>query len=265
MPDRAGEREHRRVRSLHRQMSAAEFAQLPRQLGWQYDYNGIWARATPAFVFVPFCLEMQPQPLRTCNGVRGVTSDDAGALVEPFLDAFAAAPEFANQTSTEFNRSATQYLRGFFGTVHGVWSPVSVLVERAGEVVAAALVKRLRKGHLLDCIYVAPDHARQGLATALAARVVNGLVAAGEGKLYSRVLVGNAPSVAWHEKFGFRELSDPWVAQHRHSYFYLQYRLARESPQPDPKRMAYFQEQAAFWFEEVIRLRGAPVQENPAD
>src|SRR5262249_33416061 len=144
-----------------------------------------------------------------------VTPADARILHDPFLTAFRLAPDYANYSTALFKKSAADYFQRFFENVGGEWSPVSVVAELGGTPAGAALVKQRRSGPLLDCIFVLPEHGRRGLATMMASEVVAGLLRRGETRLVSYVVLANEPSMAWHQRFGFREVPDVFVASQR--------------------------------------------------
>src|SRR5262249_14700346 len=131
---------------------------------------------------------------------------------------------------------------------------VSVLAESGGSIVGAALVKRRASGPLVDCLFVHPEHARQGWATALVARVVQGLRRCCEERLLSYALLANEASVRWHHRFGFVEVPDLGVAAHRLRYYDSEverHRAPNDLPEADRARLAAA---AEHWGEEVRRL-----------
>jgi GNAT superfamily N-acetyltransferase len=213
------ERRLSRLRPVHRKMSWEAFERLPHRLGWKHEYYGGMAHLRPSCTSVVFELDLALRVVRQRRGIRAIASADAAVLRQPFLEAFAVAPEYVGWPLAKFRRAAGEYLERYFGTVRGEPSSVSVLAEVAGEVVGAALVKDRPQGPLLDCIFVRPDHARKGWATTLMAHAVNGLVERSAGKLRSNALLANTASVAWHTRFGFRELPSLWVAQARARHY----------------------------------------------
>ena len=169
-----------RLRAIHRRMPFETFQQLPHQLGWKHEYYGGKAHITPGPTLVTFVLPLEPPPAQSDKGIRPLLEKDLPALHSPFIDAFRLAPEYADFSLDEFHQRAAQYLHGFFGTVRGEWSPVSVVVEIQGRIVGAAMVKQRQSGPLLDCLFVCPGQARKGLGTALVNRVVEGLLQRGK-------------------------------------------------------------------------------------
>jgi hypothetical protein len=192
-----------------------------------------------------------------------VTADDAAELLAAFLDSFRFAPEYAAYPMRGFRSQASKFIAGFFGDVRGTWSPTSTVVVRGGRVVAAALVKeRTQKPPLLDCLLVRPAYFRRGLATAVAARAVNGLAAKGFTTLRSFAMLANEDSLAWHAAFGFRELPHIFVAQARyHSALYERERLEKFGRLDDAERER-LTALAERWGAEVRRLDDLPIAER---
>jgi len=192
-----------------------------------------------------------------------VSPDDSAELVAAFLDSFRFAPEYADYPMRGFRAKAADFVKGFFGDVRGVWSPASTVLVRGGQIAAAALVKdRAPKPPLLDCLFVRPAYFRQGLATAVAARAVNELAAAGFTTLRSFAMLANEASIAWHTAFGFRELPDLFVAQARcFSAMYERKRLAEIGRLADNDR-ARLTALAERWSAEVRRLEGRPLADH---
>src|SRR5262249_49911096 len=118
----------------------------------------------------------------------------------------------------------------------------------------AALVKLRDSGPLLDCLFVHPDHARQGLATAMVERVVQGLWRSGEQQLLSYAMLANEASVRWHHRFGFAEVPDLRVAASRLLYYEYEVERRRELNDLPEEELAPLMAAAAHWGEEVRRL-----------
>jgi GNAT superfamily N-acetyltransferase len=236
-------------------MSFAAFERLPHQLGWEYEYYGGRAHIAPATPLVTFVLSLEARAVSKREGVRPLSVEDAARLRAPFLDAFRLAPEYADFSLDEYRRRASQYIHGFFGSVRGEWSPISVVAEMKGSIIGAALVKRRQTGPLLDCLFVCPNHARRGLATALVSRVVEGLCRDGHTQLLSYAMLANEASMAWHTHFGFQEIPDLQVARLRHRCY--QHELDRHHRLGDltETALAALGETAARCQADVERLR----------
>jgi RimJ/RimL family protein N-acetyltransferase len=65
----------------------------------------------------------------------------------------------------------------------------------------------------LDILFVIPEWQRQGVATALTSATINELYNVGVKTLKSRYFLGNNESRAWHQKFGFVEEPDLFLAR----------------------------------------------------
>lgn len=94
------------------------------------------------------------------------------------------------------------YLRtGFFtqpGDRYCVW-------EEAGVYVSALRLQRYGDGLLLEALETHPAHRRRGWAERLIRAVQEQI---GPEKIYSHIGHRNAPSIAVHQKCGFRKISD---------------------------------------------------------
>jgi N-acetylglutamate synthase-like GNAT family acetyltransferase len=250
----------KRLRPIRRKMSWAAFERLPRRMGWKHEYFEGTAYLRPASRHVPFTLDLAPRDPGRRRGIRPVTPDDEPALRQPFLEAFALAPEYAGYPMAKFRQAAAKYLAGYFGDVRGTPSPVSVVAESRGEIIGAALVKDRPEGPLLDCIFVRPDHNRKGWATALAAHAVNELVRRVAAQLRSYAMLANAASLAWHARFGFREVPNEWVAGARWRHY--TYELERHDRLGDlsPAERAELKARVDYWAKESDCLERQALQ-----
>jgi len=244
----------KRLHCIHRKMSFAAFQRLPHRLGWKHEYYGGRAHIRPGWMSVRFRLNLTTRKSIRTIRIRAVKLRDAAALEEAFLAAFASAPEYAGYPAAHFRKKGKEYLANFFGEVRGHWSPVSMAAEANGGIIGAALVKTRDKGPLLDCIFVRPEFGRRGIAIALAARVVNELVAAGESHLYSYAMLANAPSIAWHHRFGFEEVPDLWVATARWRFYAYEVERLREIGEASEAELSRLSELADHWYAETERL-----------
>jgi GNAT superfamily N-acetyltransferase len=162
-------------------------------------------------------------------------------------------PEYVGYTMAKFRQAAERYLAGYFGDVRGQPSAASVVAEVRGEIIGAALVKERPKGPLLDCVFVRPDCGRKGWASALTAHAVNGLVHRGATVLYSGAMLANPPSLAWHARFGFRELPCLWVAQARAGHYAHEVRRLKHLGRPAVE-VGEVETLAEHWWAESGRL-----------
>jgi ribosomal protein S18 acetylase RimI-like enzyme len=209
----------RRLRSIRRRMSFAAFDRLPRQLGWRHEYHSGVADIRPASIMVPFELALDPRPHDAKPEIRAVSPDDRRTLRRGFLDAFRSAPEYACRTLDGYRRAGDEYLDRFFGAECGDPSPASVLATTDGKLVGAALITAGPTEPVLDCLFVCPAFARAGWATALVSHAAVRLHRSGETWLRSYAMQASEPSLRWHERFGFRELPDIYVARHRFRFY----------------------------------------------
>jgi GNAT superfamily N-acetyltransferase len=244
----------KRLRSIHRKMSFAAFERLRWRLGWKHEYYDGRAHIRPASLSVTLRLDLAPRTAPKFPGIRPLRRPDEAGLEEPFLTAFAQAPEYASYPADRYKRTAAEYLGRFFGSVRGEWSPVSLVAEANGKIAGAALVKDRPSGPLLDCLFVCPGFTRQGLATALMSRVVNSLVERGDTRLISYVMLANEPSLAWHRRFGFEEVPDLWIASYRWRFYAYEAERHRKLGTLSADELAKLTDAAAFWADEVDRL-----------
>jgi len=164
---------------------------------------------------VIFALELTPQPPVLVPGLRPVVEADRDALRELFVDAFRAAPEYANYPDDTYAANADRYLDEFFAGKRGRWSPASRLIEADGRTVAAATVKLGSRRPYVDCVMVRPTHFRRGLATLVTRGSLAALAAEEYGHVRSAAMLANTDSQAWHRAFGFVEVPCRMVAESR--------------------------------------------------
>ena len=249
-----------RMRAIRRRMSIETFERsVPVLPGWKREYYDGKARVRPSWATVVLELTAAPPAAPRVTGLRRLTEADRPELADAFLDAFRFAPDYCDYPLAAYRKTADQYLTDFFGAVRGQRSPASVLVVRAGRVVAAALVKeRPDKPPLLDCLLVRPDVTRRGLGTAVVATAWSRLSPAGPVRLVSTVKLANTASLAWHARFGFTELPCLWITQAR--CFSLKYEIERRAkydPLPADE-VARLEAEASRLFAEMNRLHDLP-------
>jgi GNAT superfamily N-acetyltransferase len=200
---------------LHQKMSFEKFERLPRFVGWKYEYYGGKAHISLSKLCVKLRLRLRERPGVRRAGIRKLALADGPQLLEAFAAAFKGAIDYADYSPRLFKKVSAEYMDGFFGAVRGERSTASVVAEVDGMIIGAAFIKIAKSGPLLDCLLVRPGHRRQGWATALALRAERCLLRGGHSRLHSYVKPANDPSLAWHASFGFKELPDAWIAQHR--------------------------------------------------
>ena len=95
-----------------------------------------------------------------------------------------------------------QYLKDCFfptfGAVYAVWM-------EENEYISALRLEPYKDGFLLEALETAPKHRRKGYAVKLIRAV---LAQMPDQRIYSHVSKRNVPSLAVHEKCGFRKISD---------------------------------------------------------
>jgi len=200
-------------------MTPAEFERLPHDPGWKYEYYGGKAHITPRHVVVPMRVPVTPR-IVDAGGleVRPVTEGDAPDLIRAFVDGFGDTVEYCDCTPSQVRRSGEDAIRTFFGGKRGAFHPASRLAvapDQPRAVAGAALVVQKPDGPFLDMLFIRPRRHRRGLATALVGSVLNALHDEGATHLGSAYNLANAPSRAWHEKFGFVERPDYFLARAR--------------------------------------------------
>ena len=201
-------------------MTEAEFLRLPRDPGWKYEYMRGVARISPRHVVVPMRADVMPRAVALCDGLHlgPLGPDDAHGLVRAFHDSFRDTVEYCDWPDARIRQSGEDAIRTFFGGKRGPFHPASRLAfcaEQTHTVVGAALVVQKAGGPFLDMLFIRPPWQRRGLAAALAGAAMNHLHALGAAHLGSAYDLANQPSRRWHEKFGFVEQPDGFLARAR--------------------------------------------------
>jgi RimJ/RimL family protein N-acetyltransferase len=196
-------------------MSWDEFQRLPRPLGWKVEYWDGHARLTPRLQSVITSVDVRPRPVPALVRLRPVTPEDEVRLVPVYTAAFLDSMEYCDCEPAEVDAAARQNLANYFGAGRGRPHPASRVALDVDQAVAgAALLVELADGlPLLDMLFVLPSRQRQGLATALVSAAVNELCRDGSPRLRSSYMLGNEPSRAWHQRFGFVEEPDLLLAR----------------------------------------------------
>lgn len=245
------------MRLVRRKMSYEAFRDYARQLGWKYEYLNGWLYMTPAHVLLQMRLRLSHRDATSSLAVRPVNGSDEPSLRRRFIEAFRGTMEFIGHTRCELEQAARDYMRRFFGDEGGPWSSASVAAEANRRIIAAALVKDAPEGATLDCLFVKPSHQRRGIATVLASHVVNTLLARAESKMFSRCMLGNDASLAWHTRFGFQEVPEWRSASHRariYGYDLERHRRLKDLPAVELARLG---KTAEFWRVKARRLERA--------
>ena len=217
-------------------MPVEEFEHMEHRLGWKHEYWNGAAQLSPQETAVVSlqrpvgAASLSHPPLREGEQFRPVQAEDEAGLAKLFIVAFDDAVEFAGWPDDVYRKDSYDSMASFFGNAtsrrHHGRSPgrrdASFVCVAGEQLLAAVLVRSIRRGPILEPIMVQPAHQRRGLGTALLSVTLEALNAAGESTLYSRCHLGNPASLAWHKKSGFQEIPDYFSAAHRwHHYAWL--------------------------------------------
>jgi GNAT superfamily N-acetyltransferase len=233
-------------------LTADEAALRPRPAAWKYElWDGV-PRLEPKAATVPVRLALAAwaaPPTAPTAGValRAVTAADAPALARALAEAFLGNVDFWRCGRAHVRAAARAITAAFFAGRRGPVHPASRLAVTARAVVGAALVVRPPKGPRLDLLFVRPRWQRRGLATALVAAAGAALRDAGEPVLRSRHRLANAPSAAWHARFGFVETPDLLVASAREAWAHHELRRLTCLGAGGAARQAALEAEARRW------------------
>jgi GNAT superfamily N-acetyltransferase len=201
-------------------MTWEAFELMARKPGWKYEYWNGQAHISPRHQVVTVTVTVQPRPVSAPCRLRPVAPDDESQLVAAYIAAFGDTIEYCDWELEQVKSSAHTNIRNFLAGKRGQPHPASHVAvasqsDTPGEQIvgAALIIDNDGKPPLLDMLFVAPAWQRQGLATALVAAALNTLHSAGVPTLESSYMLGNADSQAWHQRFGFVEEPDLFLAQ----------------------------------------------------
>jgi GNAT superfamily N-acetyltransferase len=223
---------------LELKLSAQDFARLPRNAAYRYQYQAGSAWVNPRPRYYHCLLELPGLKLtgRADVAVRGLREDDWEPLVWLFADAFREQQPFAGLADdtrlVAAQRSLEQTRRGG----DGPWieqASFAACAEEGGLVGAVlitllprrdptdwdsyswekppppdAVARRLGRPHL-TWMFVRSDSAGRGVGTALLAAAARALLGLGYRELLSTFMLGNESSMLWHWRSGFRLLAYP--------------------------------------------------------
>jgi GNAT superfamily N-acetyltransferase len=244
------------VDPIHRRLTFQEFEDFPQRLGWKHEYDGEAIHVTPSKItFVALRLALSERAVPAAPHVRPACPEDAPGLTELFQDAFTGAVEFAGYPPRRLREEALAVVHAHFREARNPFRHLSGVIEENGRLCAAALLKQGRQGPRLEPLFVRPRCQRRGLATVLIGHVVNCLLAAGETCLSSFCHLGNGPSLAWHLRFGFRELPDLWVVSHRAQFYATELVRRERLKELTPAQREELVRQRDYWLAERERLR----------
>lgn len=232
-------------------MTMAEFSAMPHQLGWKHEYWDGAARLSPkASAVVEFRRAIvRPVTVAASDSIliRSIEPFDADALAQLFESAFESAIEFAGYSTEMLRERAKESMAEFFAPDHEsdaerraqqpkAWANASFVAEVAGQLVGAAMVRKIRVGPILEPVFIAPDWQRRGIGALLLDATLKALNSVNAEKsdeaavdfLYSRCHLGNPASLAWHIRHGFEEIPNLPTAQHRWQHYLQQAHALRQ-------------------------------------
>lgn len=205
---------------------------MEHRLGWKHEY---WDGAAQlsiqgsAVVDWEISVASSVAPPRVPGELRlrDVAIEDEKELIRLFTETFADSPEFTGWPDDAYCQNAEECVRSFLdlpidrlGHRRTPGMPeASQLIEHSSEIVAAILLRRERRGPIIEPIMVDPRYQRQGLGAALLSAVLLRLQGADHPFLYSSTYLANAASLSWHQKHGFREIVNHLSALHRWRHF----------------------------------------------
>jgi GNAT superfamily N-acetyltransferase len=225
-------------------LTPAQFAQLPRNAAYRYDYTDgrAWLNPRPRYYHALLDLE-RPAPEGAAGvAVRPLAEGDWGELVEVFAAAFRGQQPFAGLDDEKRHSAARGALAQTRTGGDGPWIDAASFVaeDDDGLPIGAILVtllplrdptdwdayhwpepppadciaRRLGRPHL-TWVFVHPAQAGHGVGTALLAAAAEALRRLGYTELLSTFLAGNDSSMLWHWRAGFRLLTHPGSPRRR--------------------------------------------------
>ncbi len=239
-------------------MTIEEFEHMPHRLGWKHEYwDGAAQLSTQETAIASFQRPVTPLtapiPLAIDEQLRLIRPDDEAALIELFVTTFDDSVEYAGWPDDAYRREARDNIGTFFGKprrhrydqADPARPETSFVIVTPTQLLAAVLVRSIRRGPILQPIMVHPAHHRRGLATALLSAVLESMLASRDASLFSRCQLGNTASLAWHEQNGFQEIPDYYAATHRWRHFDWLADHFDHAQQPD--KAAEMQQCADHW------------------
>jgi len=239
-------------------LSWKEYLATPRELGWIYEYSDgtMYVRTCSAVVpliLIRRDLKASPQ-LPAGMTVRPVTDDDEAALRRAFEAAFWQTADFPEFPRRAFRKLAREDIRNHLEGTRGAPLDASRLAEADGQVVGAVLLREFSLGTLLNLVFTDPAVQRRGLAGALLARAVDALPE-DVGHVFSSVRLANAPSLAWHRRWGFLEVPNLQVLRMRAQHFGEELRRHRELGHASEEELTRLDREAEYWIGRCKALR----------
>jgi len=210
------------VQSRHVAMTYQEFELMPRSIGWKHEYWDGQAHITPDHQTARATIRTSSRSFTAPCKLRHVDACDTKQLVSAYLSAFSDTIEYCDWKPESISESACNAIDEYFSGKRGQAHPSSRLAvvptADGEERIGAALLSEKNGVLTLDMLFVKPEWQRKGVATALVSAAINELYQAGTFELASRYVIGNCMSRAWHRKFGFIEVVDPFLARYYHHH-----------------------------------------------
>ena len=177
-------------------MSIEEFEYMEHRLGWKHEYwDGAAQLSTQETAVVSWQRPVSASGVSRpphCEGeqLRPVRAEDELSLAELFILTFDDAVEFAGWPADVYRQDARDNIASFFGKPtqrrHHGRSPgrpeASFLFASGEQLLAAVLVRSIRRGPIIEPIMVHPAHQRRGLATTLLSASIHALNACGAAR-----------------------------------------------------------------------------------
>ncbi len=223
---------------LELKLSPLEFAQLPRNAAYKYQYQGdsAWLNPRPRYYHALLDLQRLDLPGPASIAVRTVQPGDWEGLEEVFAEAFCQHVPFSGLSDAGRRIAAQSSLEQTRTGGDGPWIEQASFVagEPDGPALGAILITllplrdptdwdsyswetppptdaielRLGRPHL-TWIFVRPKSAGHGIGAALLRSAGQALTALGYEDLLSTFMLGNESSMLWHWRMGFRLLAYP--------------------------------------------------------
>jgi GNAT superfamily N-acetyltransferase len=215
-------------------LSSEQFPLLPRHSDYRYEYCDGKAVLSPKPKHFHAMLDFQTAEPTDARGVEPMHPSDFSELVTLFAAAFRCTQPFASLDDVTLLKAAAQALERTCSGGDGPWIEAASFVARSECRLGGAIFITLLpdtdptewdsyhwpepppldivgnggRPHL-TWVFVAPELAGRGIATALLRAATNALFRLGYRQLLSTFLYGNDSSLLWHWRTGFRLLAHP--------------------------------------------------------
>lgn len=249
--------ERKEYKPPSRPMTHAEFEELPRQLGWKYEFLEGQVVQTPSpYAVATLRLPLhKPWPMRYGPEAQIVKPEDRRGLERLFYLAFVDSVEYHDCPRGYIRQRATASLGAFLDEASQRWFRAARLIRAGSKVLAGVLIRTCTRGPIVEPLMVRPSHQRQGMATSLMTQVVNHLLEMGATELFSQCHLANEMSWNWHKKFGFEELPDEWVAIHRARWLRYEWQRRERAEELSAAESDEWRRQTLNWESEAERMK----------